>query len=84
MYQYYQVMICLLKFDFFAFTGVTMQVTHISASYVSTTDHVLRTQLLIVVLSDDSAEFGITVAAIPCVLAALALCGYALQREIKW
>lgn len=26
MYQYYQVMICLLKFDFFAFTGVTMQV----------------------------------------------------------
>ena len=26
MYQFYQVMICLLKFDFFAFTGVTMQV----------------------------------------------------------
>ncbi|KAI0748058.1 hypothetical protein C8Q80DRAFT_1169868 [Daedaleopsis nitida] len=25
MYQYYQVMICLLKFDFFAFIGVTMQ-----------------------------------------------------------
>jgi hypothetical protein len=25
MYQFYQVMICLLKFDFFAFTGVTMQ-----------------------------------------------------------
>lgn len=26
MYWYYQVMVCLLKFDFFAFTGVTMQV----------------------------------------------------------
>jgi len=25
MYQYYQVMICLLKFDFFAFVGLTMQ-----------------------------------------------------------
>ncbi|KAG9056350.1 hypothetical protein FS842_010927 [Serendipita sp. 407] len=25
MYQYYQIMICLLKFDFFCFTGVTMQ-----------------------------------------------------------
>ncbi|KAJ3525171.1 hypothetical protein NMY22_g10688 [Coprinellus aureogranulatus] len=25
MYQYYQIMICLLKFDFFFFTGVTMQ-----------------------------------------------------------
>ena len=27
MYQFYQVMICLLKFDFFAFIGVTMQVS---------------------------------------------------------
>ena len=26
MYQFYQVMICLLKFDFFAFIGVTIQV----------------------------------------------------------
>jgi len=26
MYQFYQIMICLLKFDFFFFTGVTMQV----------------------------------------------------------
>lgn len=26
MYRYYQIMICLLKFDFFCFTGVTMQV----------------------------------------------------------
>lgn len=26
MYQYYQVLLCLLKFDFFAFTGVTIQV----------------------------------------------------------
>ncbi|KAH7107849.1 hypothetical protein BKA62DRAFT_825282 [Auriculariales sp. MPI-PUGE-AT-0066] len=25
MYRYYQIMICLLKFDFFCFTGVTMQ-----------------------------------------------------------
>ncbi|KZP12003.1 hypothetical protein FIBSPDRAFT_799656 [Athelia psychrophila] len=64
-YQFYQVMICLLKFDFFAFTGVTMQ-------------------LLIVVLNTHSAEFGVTIAAIPCVLLALAFCGYALQREIKW
>lgn len=26
MYRFYQVIICLLKFDFFCFTGVTMQV----------------------------------------------------------
>lgn len=65
MYQYYQIMICLLKFDFFFFAGVTMQ-------------------LLIVVLSRDSAEFGVTVAAIPVVLVLLILCGLAVQREIKW
>jgi len=65
MYQWYQIMICLLKFDFFCFTGVTMQ-------------------LLIVVLQADSAEFGITIAAIPIVLALLILCGFAVQREIKW
>lgn len=28
MYQWYQIMICLLKFDFFFFTGVTIQVCH--------------------------------------------------------
>ncbi|KIY69970.1 hypothetical protein CYLTODRAFT_435870 [Cylindrobasidium torrendii FP15055 ss-10] len=65
MYQWYQIMICLLKFDFFFFTGVTMQ-------------------LLILVLSTESAEFGVTIAAIPIVLTLLALCGFAVQREIKW
>ncbi|GLB34970.1 hypothetical protein LshimejAT787_0205350 [Lyophyllum shimeji] len=65
MYQWYQIMICLLKFDFFAFTGVTMQ-------------------LLIVVLQINSAEFGVTIAAIPVVLVLLMLCGIAVQREIKW
>ncbi|KAF8921323.1 hypothetical protein CPB85DRAFT_1270284, partial [Mucidula mucida] len=65
MYQWYQIMICLLKFDFFFFTGVTMQ-------------------LLIIVLSRNSAEFGVTVAAIPVVLILLALCGLAVKREIKW
>lgn len=65
MYQYYQIMICLLKFDFFCFTGVTMQ-------------------LLIIVLAKDTAEFGVTVAAIPVVLVLLILCGLAVQREIKW
>jgi len=65
MYRFYQVIICLLKFDFFCFTGVTMQ-------------------LLIIVLSANSAEFGITIAAIPIVLLLLAGAGYAVQREIKW
>jgi len=64
MYQFYQVLICLLKFDFFAFTGVTIQ-------------------LLIVVLSKNSAEFGLTIAAIPVVLLLLIGCGIAVQREIK-
>ncbi|PCH38209.1 hypothetical protein WOLCODRAFT_115057 [Wolfiporia cocos MD-104 SS10] len=64
MYQYYQIMICLLKFDFFAFIGVSMQ-------------------LLIVVLQDSSAEFGLTIAAIPIVLLLLAMAGTAVQREIK-
>jgi len=65
MYQFYQIMLCLLKFDFAFFVGVTMQ-------------------LLIVVLSRDTAEFGVTVAAIPVVLTLLVLCGIAVQREIKW
>jgi len=65
MYQWYQIMICLLKFDFFFFVGVTMQ-------------------LLIVVLSSNSAEFAVTIAAIPIVLALLAFCGVAVKREIKW
>ncbi|KAH9854170.1 hypothetical protein C2E23DRAFT_819858 [Lenzites betulinus] len=65
MYQFYQVMVCLLKFDFFAFIGVTMQ-------------------LLIVVLSKNTAEFGLTVAAIPIVLVLLVGAGLAVQREIKW
>ncbi|KAF5331136.1 hypothetical protein D9619_005568 [Psilocybe cf. subviscida] len=65
MYQWYQIMICLLKFDFFFFSGVTMQ-------------------LLIIVLQRNSAEFGITVAAIPIVLILLILCGIAVQREIKF
>ncbi|KAL0946917.1 hypothetical protein HGRIS_013078 [Hohenbuehelia grisea] len=65
MYQWYQIMICLLKFDFFCFIGVTMQ-------------------LLIIVLQRNSAEFGVTVAAIPVVLVLLAGCGYAVMREIKW
>ncbi|KAH9951337.1 hypothetical protein B0H21DRAFT_874504 [Amylocystis lapponica] len=65
MYQYYQILLCLLKFDFFAFTGVTMQ-------------------LLIVVLQKNSAEFGLTITAIPVVLLLLAMTGFAVQREIKW
>ncbi|KAH9001287.1 hypothetical protein EDB92DRAFT_1939044 [Lactarius akahatsu] len=65
MYQYYQVLLCLLKFDFFAFTGVTIQ-------------------LLIVVLNRSSAEFGLTIAAIPVVLLLLLVCGIAVKREIKW
>ncbi|EKM55431.1 uncharacterized protein PHACADRAFT_256055 [Phanerochaete carnosa HHB-10118-sp] len=65
MYQFYQIMICLLKFDFFCFIGVT-------------------TQLLIVVLQTNSAEFGVTIAAIPVVLFLLVGAGIAVQREIKW
>ncbi|TDL27457.1 hypothetical protein BD410DRAFT_782539 [Rickenella mellea] len=65
MYQWYQIMICLLKFDFFCFAGVTMQ-------------------LLIVVLQQNTAEFGLTIVAIPIVLSLLIGCGIALKREIKW
>jgi len=65
MYQYYQIMICLLKFDFFCFVGVTMQ-------------------LLIIILADNTAEFGVTIAAIPVVLILLIGAGFAVQREIKW
>ncbi|KAG2132499.1 uncharacterized protein EDB93DRAFT_902672 [Suillus bovinus] len=65
MYQFYQIFICLLKFDFFCFVGVTMQ-------------------LLIVVLSGSSAEFGVTIAAIPVVLLLLAGCARAVKYEVKW
>ena len=41
-------------------------------------------QLLIVVLATNSAEFGLTIAAIPVVLSLIAGCAYAVQREIKW
>ena len=41
-------------------------------------------QLLIVVLAIDSAEFGLTITAIPVVLILIAGCAYAVQREIKW
>lgn len=41
-------------------------------------------QLLILVLQTNSAEFGITVAAIPVVLFLLIGAGFAVQREIKW
>ncbi|KAG1876102.1 hypothetical protein C8R48DRAFT_768943 [Suillus tomentosus] len=63
MYQFYQIFICLLKFDFFCFVGATMQ-------------------LLIVVLSRESAEFGITIAAIPVVLFLLAGCARAVKYEV--
>ncbi|KAG1853705.1 hypothetical protein DFJ58DRAFT_789242 [Suillus subalutaceus] len=64
MYQFYQIFLCLLKFDFFCFVGVTMQ-------------------LLIVVLNKDSAEFGVTIAAIPVVLLLLAGCARAVKHEVK-
>ena len=35
-------------------------------------------------LSTNSAEFGLTIAAIPIVLILLAGCAFAVQREIKW
>ncbi|VDB82969.1 unnamed protein product [Peniophora sp. CBMAI 1063] len=65
MYRFYQILLCLLKFDFFAFTSVTMM-------------------LLIIVLNTDSAEFGLTIAAIPVVIVLLVLCAIAVQREIRW
>jgi len=65
MYRWYQVIICLLKFDFFFFVGVTMQ-------------------LLILVVSHTSAEFGVTITAIPIVLVLLSFAAIAVQREIRW
>ena len=44
----------------------------------------ITSQLLIIVLNTDSAEFGLTIAAIPVVIVLLILCAIAVQREIKW
>jgi len=55
----------LLKFDYFAFLGLTMQ-------------------LLILVLADQTAQYAITIAAIPVVLILLTACGIAVAREIRW
>lgn len=41
-------------------------------------------KLLIIVLQKNSAEFGLTIAAVPIVLFLLAMCGFAVRREIKW
>jgi len=65
MYRWYQILILLIKLDWFFFTGLTLQ-------------------LLILVLSEDTAEFGVTIAAIPIVLFLLGACVLALKREIKW
>lgn len=81
MYQYYEIFICLLKFDFFCFVGVTMQVK-INALWDGQWTE--NPQLLIVVLNKDSAEFGLTITAIPVVLILLAGCTYAVKEEIKW
>ena len=82
MYQWYQIMICLLKFDFFCFAALTMQVNTSTILHTNFTHHNL--QLLIIVLPRDSAEFGLTIAAIPIVLLLLVLCGIAVKQEIKW
>ena len=85
MYQWYQIMICLLKFDFFAFTGVTMQVSQPETDLLLAFADAMGTrQLLIIVLTTNSAEFGVTIAAIPIVLVLLIGAGFAVQREIKW
>jgi len=81
MYQWYQIMICLLKFDFFFFSGVTMQVCLMAKTWMCS--YLILLQLLIVVLQQNSAEFGVTIAAIPIVLILLILCGLAVQREVK-
>ena len=39
---------------------------------------------MIIVLPRDSAEFAVTIAAIPVVLFLLAACGLAVAHEIKW
>jgi len=44
----------------------------------------LYCQLLILVIDPNTAEFGLTIAAIPIVLILLSGCGIALKREIKW
>lgn len=82
MYQFYQIFICLLKFDFFCFVGVTMQVCTTFVNIIRSP--MICRQLLIVVLATNSAEFGLTIAAIPVVLSLIAGCAYAVQREIKW
>lgn len=83
MYQWYQIMLCLLKFDFFFFVGVTMQVCFLRPLFFVAMVSKMA-QLLIIVLAKNTAEFGVTIAAIPVVLVLLALCGVAVQREIKW
>ena len=41
-------------------------------------------KMLILVLPSDSAEFGLTIAAIPIVFVLLILAGLAVKKEIKW
>ena len=41
-------------------------------------------QLLIIVIQRNTAEFGLTIAAIPVALLLLIVCALAVRREIKW
>ncbi|KZT61528.1 hypothetical protein CALCODRAFT_427501 [Calocera cornea HHB12733] len=64
MYRYYEVFVCLLKFDYFAVVALTMQLT-------------------ILVLNADTAEYALTIAAIPITLVLLVGCGWAVKKEVK-
>jgi len=64
MYRFYEIFVCLLKFDYFAVVALTMQLT-------------------ILVLNADTAEYALTIAAIPITLVLLIGCGWAVKREIR-
>lgn len=84
MFEYYQIMIVLLKVcqplpgqDLLNISAIIYQFDYFA--FLG-----LTMQLLILVLSNDTAQYALTIAAIPIVLVLLIACGIAVVREIRW
>jgi hypothetical protein len=88
MFGYYQIMIVLLKVcppcspDRYSILNLFTVTARVQFDYFAFLG--VTIQLLILVLKNDTAQYAVTIAAIPVVLVLLTACGIAVAREIRW